>query len=187
MPNKCRPKTSPLLKRWVHSLAPVPPAGPKGEAIDMHGVPRSTLAAAMSLALLAGCQALPGDQLAQAAVAGAHAALAEAYSTCNEAAFLGAYADQFTFTTSNTPGAIVHRRGLQAYLAYGCGLTPNPTATVKQQSIRFTTGQAVVTGQYLFRVPSAGKVVDVVQNFTAVFGQEGGGWKLVVHHVSVAP
>ena len=130
---------------------------------------------------------MPGGRASQAEVEAAHRALAEAYSACNAPAFLGAYADQFTFTTSNTPGAISSRSGLQAYLAFGCALKPNPTATVKQQSIRFVAGQAVVTGQYLFRVPAVGKVVDVVQNFTAVLGQELGAWKVLVHHVSVVP
>lgn len=163
------------------------PAGELNRKASIMHRALQTVAAALALAVGAGCQSLSAGIATQSEVEAAHGRLAEAYSTCNAPAFLDEYGERFTFTTSSTPGAITSRSGLQAYLAYGCGLNPNPTATVKQQSIRFVGAHAIVTGQYLFRVPAAGKVVDVVQNYTAVFGRERESWKVVAHHVSVVP
>jgi hypothetical protein len=76
---------------------------------------------------------------------------------------------------------------LRAYLAASCRLTPNPTASITNQSVRFLGTEAVVTGQYLFRVPVGEKVADVPQNFTALFVWQTGKWKVAAHHVSLAP
>jgi hypothetical protein len=153
----------------------------------MHGECRAILVVAFASAALSGCQGLASRALAHGEVQAAHRTIAEAFSTCDEAAFLNAYADAFTFTTSHTRQAVTSRDGLRAYLAQGCGISPHPTASVRQQSIGLVGAEAIATGQYLFRVPAGGKVVDLVQNFTVVFVNVRGAWKVVAHHVSVSP
>ena len=153
----------------------------------MHTTPCKIPAALVAAIALAGCQSLAPDAASAAQVEAAHAKLAAAYSACDAAAFAVAYAEAFTFVTSNTRQIIRTESGLRAYLAAGCALKPNPTATVKEQSLRFVGSDAVITGQYLFRVPDGAKVVDVLQNFTVVFVRQSGSWKVSAHHVSLVP
>ena len=153
----------------------------------MHTTPCKIPAALVAAIALAGCQSLAPDAASAAQVEAAHAKLAAAYSACDAAAFAVAYAEVFTFVTSNTRQIIRTESGLRAYLAAGCALKPNPTATVKEQSLRFVGSDAVITGQYLFRVPDGTKVVDVLQNFTVVFVRQSGAWKVSAHHVSLVP
>ena len=137
---------------------------------------------------LAACHITPLQGDAQeSAVREAHAALAAAYSTCNEAAFVGAYGETFTFLTSNTPEPVNDARGLRRYLGAGCQARPNPTASVLNQRIRLSGDQALIVGQYLFRVPQGGQTFDVPQNFTLVMQRSGPRWLVVAHHVSVSP
>lgn len=150
--------------------------------ISAHGA-----AAGAALALLAGCVSVQPVDASRAEVESAHGKLAKAYSGCDEGAFTDAYAEEFSFLTSNTRSTIGSKDGLRAYLAAGCRLSPNPTASITSQSVRFVDAQALVTGQYLFRVPAAGKVADVPQNFTVLFIRQSGTWKVVAHHVSLAP
>ena len=153
----------------------------------MHTTPCKIPAALVAAIALAGCQSLAPDAASAAQVEAAHAKLAAAYSACDAAAFAVAYAEAFTFVTSNTRQIIRTESGLRAYLAAGCALKPNPTATVKEQSLRFVGSDAVITGQYLFRVPDGTKVVDVLQNFTVVFVRQSGAWKVSARHVSLVP
>lgn len=173
--------------------------------------PNTVLALVLASALaLAGCETAPtGTAAAPAttAVAGgsaatAHARLIEAYNTCNEAAFIGAYAPLFSFSTSNTRQALTTREGLQRYLAAGCASRPNPTAALVQQSTRVSGAITVFAGQYRFKVPlgaqaapvgqaapaaQAPQTADVLQNFTLVMERMGERWLVLAHHVSVAP
>ena len=98
----------------------------------MHSTPCKIPAALVAAIALVGCQSLPADPASAAQVEAAHAKLAAAYSACDAAAFAGAYAEAFTFITSNTRQIIRTESGLRAYLAAGCGLKPNPTATMKE-------------------------------------------------------
>jgi len=152
---------------------------------------RSTPALAAStvaiVALLTGCGLLKPDESSPAAVESAHSKLAEAFSACDEPAFTDAYAEDFSFLTSNTRSAIRTRDGLRAYLAASCRVRPNPTASITSQSVHFLGTQAIVTGQYVFRIPAGGKISDVPQNFTVVFVRQAGSWKIAAHHVSLAP
>ncbi len=144
-------------------------------------------ATAAVLTLLAGCGSLEPIDGATAEVERAHGKLAVAFSTCDEAAFTGAYADDFSFVTSNTRAPISTRDGLRAYLAASCRLQPNPTASITSQQVRLSGGAALVSGQYLFRIPAGAKIADVPQNFTVVFVRQAGAWKIAAHHVSLAP
>ncbi|MEQ1517184.1 MAG: nuclear transport factor 2 family protein [Usitatibacteraceae bacterium] len=148
---------------------------------------RSPVVTIAALMLCAGCGSLPPADSSSAEIEKAHAKLAKAFSTCDEAAFTDAYAEDFSFFTSNTRNAIKTKDGLRAYLAASCRLTPNPTASITTQLIRFLGADAVVTGQYLFRVPNGANIADVPQNFTALFARHAGGWKVAAHHVSLAP
>jgi ketosteroid isomerase-like protein len=141
------------------------------------------------LALLASCNSMNSINTSTSAgeVESAHQNLAMAYSACDEPAFLGAYAEDFSFVTSNTPSTIRSKDGLRVYLAAGCRMKPNPTASITRQSVHFVGAEAVVTGQYLFRVPAGSKIADVPQNFTVVFIRQSGSWKVAAHHVSLAP
>ena len=98
----------------------------------MHSTPCKIPAALVAAIALVGCQSLPADPASAAQVEAAHAKLAAAFSACDAAAFAGAYAEAFTFITSNTRQIIRTESGLRAYLAAGCGLKPNPTATMKE-------------------------------------------------------
>ncbi len=160
-------------------------------------------APALSLVLvLVGCETAPGPAHAPAPPGGAtatlaHARLIEAFNTCNEAGFVGAYAPLFTFATSNTKQAITTREGLQRYLAAGCGSRPNPTAALVQQTTRVSGAITVLSGQYRFRIPAGApapgaaappvQMVEVLQNFTVVLERMGERWLVLAQHVSVAP
>lgn len=165
---------------------------------------RPLRAAALSLVLvLAGCETAPGPAHAPAPAGGttaaqAHARLIEAFNTCNEAGFVGAYAPLFSFVTSNTKQAVTTREGLQRYLAAGCGSRPNPTAALVQQTTRVSGAITVLAGQYRFRIPAGGapaagaatapaQMVEVLQNFTVVLERMGERWLVLAQHVSVAP
>ena len=170
-----------------------------------------TAVAALALAsVLTGCESTPPAAIGvnSAAVSGgsaaqAHQRLIEAFNSCNEAAFVGAYAPLFTLATSNTKQPLTTREGLQRYLGSGCGARPNPTATLVQQSTRVSGAITVLAGQYRFKLPAGGgavpsaaatpqaaapaPMVEVVQNFTLVLERMGERWMVLAHHVSVAP
>lgn len=160
-----------------------------------------TLASAVALAaLLAGCQTPPQSTPAApggGSAAQAHARLIDAFNSCNEAAFVGAFAPLFTLVTSNTKQALTTRESLQRHLAAGCGSRPNPTATLVQQTTRVSGAITVLAGQYRYRVPaggpaagggaSAAPLVEVLQNYTLVLERMGERWLVLAHHVSVAP
>ncbi len=137
--------------------------------------------------LLSGCQNLSQTTAPQPEIEAAHGRLITAFSTCNADQFVAAYSDRFTFITSHTPTPVTTTDGLRKYLGSGCGGGPNPTATVKSQSISASGDTAIIAGQYLFKVPMKGQVVDLLQNFTAVMRQADGSWKVVAHHVSMVP
>lgn len=146
-----------------------------------------TSAVLSALVLLTSCVSMnPADTSAEQ-VQAAHQRLATAFSTCDESGFIGTYAEDFSFVTSNTRSTVRTKDGLKAYLAASCRMTPNPTASIATQSVRFVGAEALVTGQYLFRVPAGGKVVDLSQNFTALLVREKGSWKIAAHHISIAP
>jgi hypothetical protein len=169
--------------------------------------PRAVALALVALIALAGCQSSPG--LVESAPPGggtpaqAHNRLIEAFNTCNEAAFVGAYAPQFSFATSNTRQPLTTREGLQRYLAVGCTARPNPTAALAQQITHASGPVTVLAGQYRFKVPTPSSpaapagggvptppsttLVEVTQNFTIVFERVGERWRVLAHHVSVAP
>lgn len=139
------------------------------------------------LALLASCGSMKPIDASAEEVERAHESLAKAYSACDEPAFVDAYAEDLSFVTSNTRQTVRSKDGLRAYLAAGCRMRPNPTASITRQSVRFVGAEAVVTGQYLFRVPAGSRIADVPQNFTAVFVRQLGSWKIAAHHISLAP
>ena len=153
----------------------------------MHSTPAIAAAAVTVLALLAGCGSLKPIETSPAEVESAHERLAKAFSGCDEVAFTDAYAEEFSFLTSNTRSTIRTRDGLRAYLAASCRLKPNPTASITSQSVRFLGAGALVTGQYVFRVPAGAKIAEVPQNFTVLFVRQAGAWKIAAHHVSLAP
>jgi len=197
------------------------PDGTPAERRCPRGRPRSTArpnaaskfaapAAALSLALsLAACGTPPsapaGGPAPGGSAAQAHARLVDAFNTCNEAAFVGAFAPLFTFVTSNTRQPVTTREGLQRYLGAGCASRPNPTATLLQQSTRVSGAITVLVGQYRFKVPmapaaggapaspggaapsAAVPTAEVPQNFTLVLERMGERWLVLAHHVSVAP
>jgi hypothetical protein len=150
----------------------------------------------LAAALLAACAGAPRPSTPSPAAsaaasaetpASAHARLIEAFSSCNEAAFVGAYAPYFAFTTSNTKTAVHTADGLRNYLGAGCRSRPNPTATLVQQSVRVQGSNAILVGQYRFKVPAGSQAVEVLQNFTMLMERAGERWLIAAHHVSVAP
>jgi len=168
----------------------------------------ATMAAVLSLAACGTPPAAPaGGPPAGGSAGQAHARLVDAFNTCNEAAFVAAFAPLFTFVTSNTRQPVTTREGLQRYLGAGCASRPNPTATLLQQSTRVSGAITVFVGQYRFKVPmappgaAAGAVpaspgggasaavptAEVTQNFTLVLERMGERWLVLAHHVSVAP
>lgn len=158
--------------------------------------PTRALASAVVLAtVLGGCETAPPSPSASpggGTPAQAHARLIDAFNSCNETVFVGAYAPLFTFATSNTKQALTTREGLQRYLAAGCGSRPNPTAALVQQTTRVSGAITVLAGQYRFKVPAGGaastvQMVEVLQNFTLVLERMGERWLVLAHHVSVAP
>ena len=134
-----------------------------------------------------GCASSGAPDAELAAVRAAHARLMTAYNTCDAGAFVAGYASAFTFTTSSTAAAYTTATALQAYHAAGCRQSPSPQVTLKSEAVRAAGGARVITGQYVFRLSSAGGVRDVTQNYTAVMVQESGQWRVAAHHVSVAP
>ena len=162
---------------------------------------RAATPALVALPLLLGaCESTPPGPSAAAAAspsggtaAQAHQRVIEAFNSCNEAAFVGAYAPLFTFATSNTKQLVTTREGLQRYLGVGCANRPNPTAALVQQSTRVSGAITVLAGQYRFKVPVAGaagqppQLAEVLQNFTLVLERMGDRWLVLAHHVSVAP
>ena len=153
----------------------------------MHSIPAIAMATVVVLALFTGCGSNRPIDTPPAEVESAHGKLAKAFSACDEAAFTEAYAEDFSFLTSNTRTTIRTKEGLRAYLAASCRLKPNPTASVTSQSVRFLGKEAILTGQYLFRIPAGAKIADVPQNFTVVLVWQNGTWKIAAHHVSLAP
>lgn len=146
------------------------------------------------LVALSGCQSGPTagtphatDNGSSISAAQAHNRLIEAYNSCNEAAFVGAYAPLFTFASSNTKQPLSTREGLQRYLAAGCASRPNPTAALVQQSTRVSGAITVFSGQYRFKVPAGAQTAEVLQNFTLVLERMGERWLVLAHHISVAP
>ena len=151
----------------------------------------------------AGAAGAAGASVGVGAVAGtavqAHGRLIEAFNSCNEAGFVGAYAPLFTFATSNTKQPLTTREGLQRYLGVGCAGRPNPTAALVQQTVRVSGAITVLVGQYRFRVPLAGAAAspgapqaaaaqaELLQNFTLVLERMGERWLVLAYHVSVAP
>jgi hypothetical protein len=156
--------------------------------------------AAAGLAL-AGCASAPAPAPAPAAPspataattpsgetpAQAHARLIDAFSNCSEATFVAAYAPYFAFTTSNTKASVHTADGLRTYLGAGCRNRPNPTASLIQQAVRVQGANALLVGQYRFKVPAGAQMVEVVQNFTLLMERAGERWLVSAHHVSVAP
>jgi ketosteroid isomerase-like protein len=144
------------------------------------------MACTASLAVVYGCAA-PAPTGAAASASAFHAALIAAYNRCDEKAFTSAYADSFSFTTSNTRSAVTTLPGLQAYLAAGCRQSPPPHVTLKSEAVRRFGSQAVAHGQYVFRIARGGALVDVTQNYTLVLVAVAEGWRIGAHHVSLAP
>lgn len=154
---------------------------------------RNFLLAAAALVALAGCQtAPPGQGLvptrdARAGIEGAHARLVKAYNACDADAFVAAYAGAFTFVTSSTRGAVTGPTGLRAWLAPGCASTPYPVMELRGQSLTVDGDIAVLSGQYLFRIPSGSSRIEVPQHFTMALRRVGADWRIVAHHLSIVP
>ena len=141
----------------------------------------------VSLALaLAGCASTPKVVDPTPEIRAAHGRLVAAFNACDEAAFAGAYAPGFTFTTSDTPVTITSVSGLRGYLSVGCRQVPSPQVTVKGQAIKYEGDFGIVTGQYVFRMSSRGEASDVTQNYTLVMQRVADGWRATAHHVSLA-
>ncbi len=142
----------------------------------------------LSVAILAGCAAVPPANEPRAGAEAAHARLMAAYNACDAESFVAAYAPGFSFTTSNTLQAVTATDGLRAYLALGCRPgAPSPSAELTTQTIAATGREAVLVGQYLFKVPTQGQVAQVAQNFTLLMRPVDGAWRVVTHHVSLVP
>ena len=135
----------------------------------------------------ASCAVTPSSAESETEAHQAHSRLIDAYNTCNASAFTEAYAESFTFTTSNTRMAITTNDGLRAYLAAGCRQTPSPQVQLLSQAVRAGEYSAVATGQYMFRLSTGGKVSDVKQNYTLVMQRSANGWRIAAHHVSLSP
>lgn len=151
-----------------------------------HLLERAALTASLLLAV--GCAATQSAQtLDVAEVAAVHARAIRSFNACDREAFLSVYAERFSFTTSNTRSAYTTREALAAYLASACRQLPSPQVSVKAQTIRQLGGHALVVGQYNFHVVSQGVSRDIAQNFTAVLALESSSWRVVAHHVSLAP
>lgn len=142
-------------------------------------------------ALVAGCAATPPASTAPSGgtAAQAHARLLDFANSCNEAAYLAAWAPLFTLATSTTPQPVTTREGLQRHLAAGCGKGPRPSVSLAQQSTRVSGAITVFAGQYRYRLPAApgAAAVEVLQNFTVVLERMGDRWLVLAQHVSVAP
>jgi len=160
----------------------------RAEATSFAGA--ATAALAM---LLAGCAAPPASPGATVPAGGtaaqAHARLLDAINSCNEAAFVGAWAPLFTLATSTTPQPVTTREGLQRQLAAGCGKGSRASVSVVQQSTRVSGAITVLAGQYRYRLPAApgAASAEVLQNFTVVLERMNDRWMVLAQHVSVAP
>ena len=166
-----------------------------GMAVRLRGPVNSTLGntmpshpprvapAAAFLCALAAC----ASQIAPGEVEAVHAAAVAAFNTCDHARFTAAYSDRFTFTTSNTHSAYTTKEALGSYLSAACRQLPSPQVSIKSQSVRDHGDLALVSGQYVFLMVSQGRTSEVTQNFTAVLRRESGTWRMVAHHVSLAP
>ena len=148
---------------------------------------RFTSCALIATLTMAGCASMPLPLDAAQEVRSAHERLRLAFNECNEARFIEAYADSFSLTTSNTGAAITTTDGLRRYLAYGCRQSPSPQVTTLKESVRFSGTIAIVTGQYLFSIPNAGRVSEIKQNYTLAMQQDVQGWRTSAHHVSLLP
>lgn len=144
--------------------------------------PRIALAAA-GLCTQAACT----SPIAPGEVETVHAAAVAAFNACDHARFTAAYADRFTFTTSNTGSAYTTKEALSSYLSAACRQLPSPQVSIKSQSVRDHGDLALLSGQYVFLMVSQGRASEVTQNFTAVMRREAGTWRVVAHHVSLAP
>ena len=184
------------------------PSPPWQRHTEARASPPWATAAACALVVavaLLGCETTSPAGAGTSATAGtgtavqAHSRLIDAFNSCNEAGFVGAYAPLFTFATSNTKQPLTTREGLQRYLGVGCAGRPNPTAALVQQTVRVSGAITVLVGQYRFRVPLAGAAAspgapqaaaaqaELLQNFTLVLERMGERWLVLAHHVSVAP
>ena len=148
---------------------------------------RFTCSAIVATLTVAGCASLPLPQDPVQEVRSAHEQLRLAFNDCNEARFIEAYAEPFSLTTSNTGAAIATTDGLRRYLGYGCRQSPSPQVTTLNESVRFSGGIAILTGQYLFRITNAGRVSEIKQNYTLVMQPGVRGWRTSAHHVSLLP
>lgn len=135
------------------------------------------------LGALAACT----SPIAPGEVESVHAAAVTAFNTCDHARFTAAYAERFTFTTSNTRSAYTTREALSSYLSAACRQLPSPQVSIKSQSVREHGDLALISGQYVFLMVNQGRTSEVMQNFTAVLRRESGTWRVVAHHVSLAP
>lgn len=164
----------------------------------------ATAAAALAAALLAACQSPPTAPAAtpaptppaptpapggesRPAVEAAHAKLVAAYNACDTEAFVAAYGSAFTFVSSSTRTPVTAPGGLREYLAAGCKAPPAPAVEIRRQEITVTGITALVTGQYLFRVPAGASRIDVPQHYTMVMRRAGSEWRVVAHHLSIVP
>ncbi len=138
------------------------------------------------LVALAACTSQPVSP-ASGEIEAVHAAAVAAFNACDHSRFAAAYSDRFTFTTSNTRSAYTTKEALNSYLSAACRQLPSPQVSIKSQSVRDHGGLALVSGQYVFLILAQGRPSEITQNFTAVLRRESGTWRLVAHHVSVAP
>lgn len=158
--------------------------------------PASAAVAALIAALLAGCQTAPAPSPApspaganepRAAIEAAHARLVAAYNACDADAFVAAYGSAFTFVSSSTRTPLTSPGALREYLAGGCKAPPAPAVEIRRQEVTVTGITALVTGQYLFRVPAGAARIDVPQHYTMVMRRAGNDWRVVAHHLSIVP
>lgn len=168
------------------------------------------LASAAALLALAGCQTPPapaaaplpspaaasapasapangGAGDARPAIEAAHAKLVAAYNACDAEAFVAAYGSAFTFVSSSTRVPLTGPAALREHLAAGCKAPPAPSMEIRRQEVTVTGITALVTGQYLFKVPAGASRIDVPQHFTMVMRRAGNDWRVVAHHLSIVP
>ena len=145
------------------------------------------LIAASFLSALTACTSPPGTSIAPAEVEAFHAAAVSAFNSCDHSHFAAAYSDRFTFTTSNTRSAYTTKEALSSYLSSACRQLPSPQVSIKSQSVRDLGDLVVLSGQYVFVVVAQGRSSEITQNFTALLRRESGSWRVVAHHVSLAP
>ncbi len=153
----------------------------------------SVTAALLGVLALAGCQTAPaptaagGAGDARPAIEAAHARLVAAYNACDADAFVAAYGSAFTFVSSSTRTPLTGPAALREYLAAGCKAPPAPSMEIRRQEVTVTGITALVTGQYLFKVPAGAARIDVPQHYTMVMRRAGSDWRVVAHHLSIVP